>query len=399
MAAGSDSERYTPDAQAAEHDIANAAARRRRARRMAFGVGAILVIATVAALAFFGPIPLSVDGRTVWVARGTTVSQLIYRRMLLTQRGDLISVKGTVLRAGGGQDPVALVGGSAVPTSTVVTSGARITARRGIDVTEPVVTTMVGVDAPTDYRGSGPVITIETSGTPGSTRVTRGAISKIVLSRVVVSTPVAMVVRREQRYTGAKTVALTFDDGPWPGQTDKVLGILTAAKVKATFFEIGGWATRYPALSKLVVADGMEIGDHSQTHKLLGTVGHAVVTSEIARGAASVQQASGVSPTWFRPPGGSLSTFVVAETKRLGLRLVLWTIDPKDWKRPSPKIIAQRVLDQVRPGSVILMHDGGGDRTNTIAALPVIIKALKARGYQMVTLSQMYGPGPAPAKP
>ncbi len=397
MAAGGDSRMLAGTPRSLADDLGSAGARRRRSRFGGFAVVAVVAVALlVLAGALFGPIPVHVDGRALWVARSSTPARLVRSGALAVSSGDLVSVKGAVLRRGGGQPPDFEVGGALVSSTTALGFGADLTATRGGNVTESVVTTVVEITAPVDYRGTGAVVTVETSGVPGIARVVMGSISHEIVSRTVLQAPVAMVVRSEPDWSGAKVVALTFDDGPWPAQTLQVLGILTANKVKATFFEIGYLARRYPNLSKQVVADGMEIGDHTESHKLLDKATHAVITSQIAQGQDDVQKASGVRPLWFRPPGGDMNAFVISETKRLGMRLVLWTVDPNDWKRPGAKVIEQRVLDAVKPGSIILMHDGGGDRSQTIAALPVIIKALKARGYSMVTLTQLYGSPDAP---
>jgi peptidoglycan/xylan/chitin deacetylase (PgdA/CDA1 family) len=373
---------------------------------IAAAVLAVLAVVVVAAL-LFAPLPVHADGRLVWVTRGTTVSRLMIGGQLAAPRGDLLSVNGLVLRAGGGHPPSVLMRGAVVPSSTPIGFLDDVTSARGGDVTESVVTTDIVTPPSVTYSGTGPYISVETSGANGVVRVEEGAVSKVEVSRTVIRLPVEMVLLRH-RVTGKKVVALTFDDGPWPGQTDKILGILLKFHVKATFFEIGSWARHYATYSRLVVTDGMEIGDHSETHKLLAHASHSVITHEIGAAAQVIAHYSGVRPLWYRPAGGSVNPFVYEEAKRLGLNLVLWTLDPNDWRKPGTKVIVRRVVGQVRPGSVVLMHDGGGDRSQTIAALPLILKWLHEKGYTCLTLSQMYGipwqpysatSTPAPAKP
>jgi chitin deacetylase len=197
-------------------------------------------------------------------------------------------------------------------------------------------------------------------------------------------------VRREPAWPGRKWVALTFDDGPWPGSTDEVLAQLAGAKAKATFFMVGQRLKNAPEIGRRVLAAGMEVGDHSYSHKYLATYPHDVVTQEIAWGASAIEGVLGVRPVWYRPAGGSVNPWVFVEAQRLRLRIVLWTIDPHDYKRPGAQVIARRILDNIRPGAVVLMHDGGGDRSQTRAALAIVLKALTARGYSMVTLSELY---------
>ena len=241
------------------------------------------------------------------------------------------------------------------------------------------------------FLGTGPVESVEESGTPGKVELVVGAVSGDVLSQRTISRGSPMTIRREPAYKGAKEVALTFDDGPWPGSTDAVLSELTSAGVKATFFEIGKQVKGRPDISKRVLAAGMEIGTHSYSHiYLTRSVSNKVVTQEISWGVSTIQSVLGFRPIWYRPAGGDVNGFVFREAKRLGLRIVLWTIDPHDYQKPGVNVIVRRVLNNIRPGSVVLMHDGGGDRSQSVAALAIILKALKARGYTPVTLSRLY---------
>jgi peptidoglycan/xylan/chitin deacetylase (PgdA/CDA1 family) len=118
---------------------------------------------------------------------------------------------------------------------------------------------------------------------------------------------------------------------------------------------------------------------------------------------SAVYAAAHVTPMWFRPPFGDVDGRVASLAARLGLQTVLWSVDPRDWTRPGTAVIVERVLAAVRPGSVVIMHDGGGDRSETVAALPSILRALRDRGYQCVTLSDLFFPGqratPAPPAP
>jgi peptidoglycan/xylan/chitin deacetylase (PgdA/CDA1 family) len=247
------------------------------------------------------------------------------------------------------------------------------------------------------YRGRGPRQSVEESGTPGRAEVVVGVVSGEERSRRVISTGIPATIRREPAWRGSMEVALTFDDGPWPSSTDAVLAELKAASVKATFFMPGYAINRRPAIARRVVAAGMEIGNHTQGHRALGHASKKVIKSQIARGARTIRRVLKVKVRWFRPPGGSWSRAVKREVNKQHERFVLWTVDPRDWSRPGARIIAHRVLDHVRPGSIVLMHDGGGDRSQTVEALRLVIAGLKARGYSMVTLSRLKGlSDPAP---
>lgn len=363
-------------------------------------VGAAFVACSVALLvAVASPVRLTVDGRSVTAGRGSTPAQLAAQGLIDARAGDLLSVKGEVLERGGGDAAVFLLDGIAVGPTTPLRAGGTLDARTGPDRTEESVSATVPVDPPIRYVGTGVKESIESSGVPGVARVIRGARSGIETSRVVVSTGTAMVVRREPAWRGPKEIALTFDDGPWPGQTDRILDILKSEGAKATFFLLGVKAQANWTLSRRIVAEGHEAGAHSMTHKMLARADRPTTTYEIAGSLKVTERATGVRPVWYRPAGGSVSSFAFTETKRLGLRLILWNIDTKDFRKPNYRAIADQVLGQARPGMVVLMHDGGGNRAQTIAALPLIIRGLKARGYKLVTLSELYrinGAAPAP---
>jgi peptidoglycan/xylan/chitin deacetylase (PgdA/CDA1 family) len=198
------------------------------------------------------------------------------------------------------------------------------------------------------------------------------------------------VIRRTPLQSGVKTVALTFDDGPWPGSTQAILKILQQNGVVATFFEIGRQARNSPSLSRQVADAGMEMGNHSETHPLnLGRLSAAGVANEIRYAQKDITRASGKAPTFFRPPGGNTTAAMYPALAKLGLGWVQWDIDTLDWQRPPANKIVGRVLRNVRPGAVVLMHDGGGDRSQTVKALPTIIQKLREQGYVFVTISAL----------
>jgi peptidoglycan/xylan/chitin deacetylase (PgdA/CDA1 family) len=184
-------------------------------------------------------------------------------------------------------------------------------------------------------------------------------------------------------------IALTFDDGPNPPYTSQVLAILQQYHVPATFFLIGSEAASYPALVSQEAQQGFVVGDHTWTHPDLTKLPPDQVRSELQRTAQEIRSITGVAPIVFRPPGGNFNSQVQAIAASLGLSTILWNVDPKDWSRPGTSVIIQRVLDATHNGSIILMHDGGGDRSQTVAALPTIITTLEQRGYQFVTIPQM----------
>ena len=274
--------------------------------------------------------------------------------------------------------------GDAVPTSSNLISF------NGTDTVEETRVETQPIEMPIQYEGAGPVETVITSGSAGVRQLTVGVLSGQVVSKHTKVAAVARVVRRTPLYSGAKTVALTFDDGPWPGSTQAILKILQQYGVKATFFEIGLQARQMPSLSRQVADAGMEMGNHSYSHPLnLGRLSAAAVSNQITWGEQAVARASGKAPKFFRPPGGNTTPSMYPVLAKLKLGWIQWDIDTEDWKRPSAGNIESKVLRNVRPGAVVLMHDGGGDRSHTVAALPTIIQGLKAQGYVFVTVSEL----------
>jgi peptidoglycan-N-acetylglucosamine deacetylase len=197
-----------------------------------------------------------------------------------------------------------------------------------------------------------------------------------------------------QRFGGpaaGRRVALTFDDGP-SVYTPQVLAILNRYGVHATFFEIGRQVGPLAAVSRAVIRDGDVIGDHTWSHPALNASNAA---AQLRSARAAIRNATGFRPCLMRPPYGIAPPAVVGIARSLGLLTIQWDVDPTDWSRPGAAVIAQRVLSAVHAGSIVIMHDGGGDRSETVAALRTIVPGLLARGYHLVTVPQLLGLRPA----
>ena len=185
-----------------------------------------------------------------------------------------------------------------------------------------------------------------------------------------------------------REVALTFDDGPSP-YTRSFVQMLRANGAVATFFMIGRQLGGYSGTLREELRDGDALGDHTWTHPDLVSAGG--VESQLGRTKNAIAAMSGYTPCVFRPPYGSYDTSVMRTARSLGLATITWDVDPSDYALPGVGAIEQRVLAQAQPGSIILSHDGGGPRAQTLAAYPHIIAALRARGYRFVTVPQMLG--------
>jgi peptidoglycan/xylan/chitin deacetylase (PgdA/CDA1 family) len=193
--------------------------------------------------------------------------------------------------------------------------------------------------------------------------------------------------------TTGREIALTFDDGPWY-DTPQFLDILERYHVPATFFEIGDQISEYGeggAIERRMLADGDMIGDHTWNHQDVAGAG-SFAAGEISQAAAAIKQAThGFEPCLFRAPYGDVSGALISEARSMGFTTIQWNIDPRDWALPGTSAIYQNVIDNARPGGIVEQHDGGGNRSETIAALPEEITTLRSRGYKFVTVTQLLG--------
>jgi len=357
--------------------------------RLYLSVAALVAAALVAVAMPSYQARVTVGGASHPVPMGATVADLVDEGVLQPVPGDLLDVTGEILEAGSGGPPVYFVNGKAVLPTERLRDGDRVSVRRGGDYVEATVTTETPIPIELQKVGQGPLLSLESPGAVGIRQHVIGEISGKTVSTQVLEPAQPMVVRRWVPDPTTKVVALTFDDGPWPAQTEQVLDILAEYDVKASFFMVGYLVERYPAIARRVVEEGHLVGNHTQNHVVLTRQSAEVVRAQISGGSQTLQRVTGVAPAWFRPPGGGMNTSVLREAERMEMDLVMWDVDPQDWRRPGVEPMLADTLAAIRPGSVVLLHDGGGDRSQTIAALPRLIEELKAQGYLFVTLDQL----------
>ena len=198
-------------------------------------------------------------------------------------------------------------------------------------------------------------------------------------------------------------VALTFDDGPDPRYTPRVLETLDRYRVTATFFCVGAAARAHPELLARAADAGHQIANHTWSHPYLPDLSHDEVRWQVAATGSALTAAAGqaAAPGLVRPPYGAYTPEVLGWLAGLGATTVLWDVDTGDWQLPGPDAIAAQAVRGARNGSIVLLHDGGGDRTQTAAALPAAIEGLLDRGFRLVTVAQLAGPsadGPGPGR-
>jgi peptidoglycan/xylan/chitin deacetylase (PgdA/CDA1 family) len=192
-----------------------------------------------------------------------------------------------------------------------------------------------------------------------------------------------------------REVALTFDDGPSP-YTSQVLRILRRFQVHATFFVVGREVATYDRLVAAEAHAGNDVGDHTMSHPPLAQLSASSQSEQIAGDARLITAAGAPAPRLMRPPYGSFNTTTLQVLRAQRLLMVLWSVDTKDYARPGTSRIIYTAVSGAEPGAIILMHDGGGDRSETVAALPRIITRLRQRHFKLVTLSQLVRDDPPP---
>ena len=186
-----------------------------------------------------------------------------------------------------------------------------------------------------------------------------------------------------------KVIALTIDDGPWPKTTAEMLDILKLNNVKATFFWVGSALQENPEIAKRVVAEGHAIGNHTW-HHWYRKMDEATAKSEIEKTNELIYKTTGVKTSFFRPPGGYLNNGLAAYAKSQKNSVVMWSVTSADTDpRAKYQVFVKNVIRDAKPGSIVLMHDGGGNRERTVKALPAIVSGLKQQGYRFVTVPEL----------
>ncbi|MDF2634124.1 MAG: polysaccharide deacetylase [Pelosinus sp.] len=187
--------------------------------------------------------------------------------------------------------------------------------------------------------------------------------------------------------TTHKVVALTLDDGPHYNITPQILAVLREKKVKVTFFVLGKHAAAHPEIVAQEVADGHEVASHAYSHIFLSKLSKEEIGEELDNAERAITVVA-PKPTLFRPPGGAYNDKVVAEAQTRGYTTILWSVDPGDWRGPSVSHIVDNVMNHVKPGSIVLLHDGQ-DPLPTPKAIGIIIDKLHEQGYSIITVSEL----------
>ncbi len=231
--------------------------------------------------------------------------------------------------------------------------------------------------------------------TPGTLHIVSKALTHRVTSKSTATSSQTTVHAPTLSYplfngnTHMPEIALTFDDGPNPYYTPQILAILKQYGVEATFFDIGYLVADYPNIVRQEHNQQNIVANHSWSHPDLTYFSAKAIQSQLTSTTHIIQATIGVRPTFFRPPYGAINNTVLAQARNLHYTTVLWDGSAEDWNLPGVNAIVSRILHYARNGAIILLHDGGGNRAQTVAALPISITSLKNRGFRFVTVQQL----------
>lgn len=397
---------YTPMGTAAD-SLRNADRYAKRRERAPFNLKVPIILGVLAIAAGVGifswvqslPVTVTVNGTQMEVGGEKTAEYVFDQGAVHVTPGNLVDVEGALLEEGKGTPFTLTVNGKADADATArLHNGDVLEFTDGTDVEEEsTVQDSQVIPFNTVEAGNGPLHVITQEGANGEQATKTGSISGKTVTQV--TTPAQdRIYRRYYPDTGGeKVIALTFDDGPVGAQTSELLDVLKENGAKATFFTLGTQISGdNTAVIKRMSDEGHQVCTHTFDHA--GGSGQGVNLSymtaqeqrdEITKGLSAIESATGkAASTVFRAPGGNFPLEVWQNTEDLISAEIGWDIDTQDWMQPGTDAIVQ-AIESAQPGSVILMHDGGGDRSQTIAACREAIPYLKSKGYKFVTLDEL----------
>lgn len=382
-----------------------AQAKKHRSRLITVVVALVLIAAGVGAfLWFFPPVyNITVDGKSVSVPATTTLQNLVEGNFASPKAGNLIAVDGSVAKEGGGDPFEATINDEQTNNPQAhVKRDAVITFSDGNNVDESYTETVSSVPFGTStqtatpasyYQGS---IHLYSEGQDGQQSKRTGDVSGKTVT-VVTKQPVNAGFSTSSVNVGTdKVIALTFDDGPWPETSEEILNILEQNDAHATFFMIGNQVGEHPDVVKKLYAAGNQLATHSYDHAAGAGQGVNLTymtadqqVSEITKGFDAIESVIGAKVSRImRAPGGNYYGSLVETLHPYITAEIGWDVDTEDWRKPGSEAIIQRI-ESVKPGQVILCHDGGGNRSQTVEALKVAIPYLKAQGYTFITIDEL----------
>lgn len=368
---------------------------------------AAAVVVVVAVVGVFGfqawaqaqPVDVTINGEVKTISGNQrSIEGLLDEGVVSVTPGNYVAVDGSTMRQGEGTRCTASINGEATDDlSTHLNGGDVIDVANGTDIMEqytdsdpqtlPHGLKMQGVGAVHLYM----------DGAQDGEKVTRTGSESGITTEITTKEPVDRVVQYYNvNSNGDKVVALTFDDGPWDESTEAILDILKENDAKATFFTVGQKISGHEDLVKRAADEGHEIGTHTWDHAEGSGQGVSLIMmssderkQEVEKGLQAIKDVTGQdASTIFRAPGGNFDESVATDLDGIVTAEIGWNIDTQDWQRPGTDTVAKRI-ESADPGNIILMHDGGGDRSETVAALREALPKLKEEGYSFITVQEL----------
>ncbi|MDI9590244.1 MAG: polysaccharide deacetylase family protein [Acidobacteriota bacterium] len=413
-AAGSDANRSQESPATSYESLTRGAQRRvygeRGPRRKGAGnaAAALIGIAVVAVLALGGllfwthrAVAVSVNGSQEKVRINSTLEDVRSALDIVTKPGDYVTVSGKTIEKDKGHAFSARVNGKELSPKKAdeyrVRGGEEIEITDGGNRMESYDVTYRETQPKLVFQGSwGAVSFIKQWGKVGKQEIRKGKESGETADGDWVDELQDCIVmtKNVEPENDEKLVALTFDDGPAATYTEEYLKILKEHDAKATFFHLSPNETEYPEIAKKVVEEGHQICSHTNQHLQLSTLGAADFLQEVSSSHDTIRDVAGVETSVIRPPYGDFSQNCWLISEGTISASILWNQDTLDWSLPGVDAIVQNALTDIQPGSVILMHDGGGPRDQDVEALPQIIERLQSQGYKFVTISELMASDP-----
>lgn len=375
-----------------------------------FTRGSLIAVAVVVVLAIVGifafnnwmgskPVEVTLNGDQVTISGAErSVGGLLDNNVVSVTPGNYVAVDGSTIRQGEGTRCTAKVNGNDTDDIGMhLNGGDKIDISNGTDITEPYTDSEPQtLPHKTELKGVGAVHLYSNNAQDGE-QVTRTGKESGITATVTTKEPVDNIVQYYNvNSNGDKVIALTFDDGPWDKQTDEILDILEQNDAKATFFTVGQCISGHEKELQRAASMGCEIGTHTWDHAEGSGEGVSLIKmstderkQEVQKGLEAIKNATGQeASTIFRCPGGNFDTSVATDLEGIVTAEIGWNVDTTDWKKPGADVIAQRI-QSAGPGNIILMHDGGGDRSQTIEGLRQALPKLKEQGYSFITVQEL----------
>lgn len=366
---------------------------------------AVVVVLIVAGIFAFNnwmgskPVEVTLNGDQVTISGAErNVGGLLDNDVVSVTPGNYVAVDGSTIRQGEGTRCTAKVNGNDTDDMGMhLNGGDKIEISNGTDITEPYTDSdPQTLPHKTELKGVGAVHLYSNNAQDGE-QVTRTGKESGITATVTTKEPIDNIVQYYNvNSNGDKVIALTFDDGPWDKQTDEILDILEQNDAKATFFTVGQCISGHEKELQRAASMGCEIGTHTWDHAEGSGQGVSLIKmssderkQEVQKGLEAIKNATGQeASTIFRCPGGNFDTSVATDLEGIVTAEIGWNVDTTDWKKPGADVIAQRI-QSAGPGNIILMHDGGGDRSQTIEGLRQALPKMKEQGYTFITVQEL----------